>query len=46
MVVADAPASVPDVSIRAQIIDQSPKGCHFPTRCPLVMDRCRELEPP
>ena len=27
-------------------IDQSPQGCHFPTRCPLVMDRCREVEPP
>ncbi|HMN26836.1 MAG TPA: ABC transporter ATP-binding protein, partial [Caldilineaceae bacterium] len=23
-----------------------PKGCHFSTRCPRVMDRCREQEPP
>lgn len=23
-----------------------PKGCHFHTRCPLVMDRCRTEEPP
>jgi oligopeptide transport system ATP-binding protein len=23
-----------------------PKGCHFSTRCPRVMDRCRQEEPP
>ena len=23
-----------------------PKGCHFCTRCPRVMDMCREKEPP
>jgi oligopeptide transport system ATP-binding protein len=22
-----------------------PKGCHFCTRCPVVMDKCREIEP-
>ncbi|MCB0059143.1 MAG: peptide ABC transporter substrate-binding protein, partial [Caldilineaceae bacterium] len=23
-----------------------PKGCHFSTRCPKVMDVCRQEEPP
>ncbi|HYF63080.1 MAG TPA: ABC transporter ATP-binding protein, partial [Herpetosiphonaceae bacterium] len=23
-----------------------PSGCHFHTRCPLVIDKCREEEPP
>ena len=23
-----------------------PSGCHFHTRCPVVMDKCRTLEPP
>jgi oligopeptide transport system ATP-binding protein len=23
-----------------------PKGCHFSTRCPKVMDKCRQQEPP
>lgn len=22
-----------------------PKGCHFCTRCPVVMDVCRQVEP-
>ncbi len=25
--------------------DQYPKGCHFSTRCPFVMDKCRDQKP-
>jgi len=51
--IAANPIPDPDVAYQPKLLKgevpsslNPPTGCHFHTRCPFVMDKCKHLEPP